>query len=367
MLLVLAAARVAVVHVTRQRRAAAPVAVVLLVVFLGTVVTGGWFVHPAGGLVLAWLASMIFSDRRRRNLPVMAAALGLLFALVFLGANWLVHPAAGLCVALLASVLFTRRKRHVPVILGTLAVLVALAVLGASWVAFPASGLALAWLAVVLFSGQVFAESKKERRARELRQAEAPFLQALPEASEDGVPLWESVPLSVEEREKELVTVRKGRERKRRRDEPQPASAPGAAQDNLSAIERLLRDSGGALPPEAVTRLRKLHLRGRDSLAYLREHGVAEGEGTLLARHIVSQYAPDAARAYLRLPPSTANTLPLQDGKTGRDLLIEQLDLLSDALTRVMSDATRAGGQELLAHQRFLEAKFGAGKKDFDV
>ena len=77
-----------------------------------------------------------------------------------------------------------------------------------------------------------------------------------------------------------------------------------------------------------------------------------------MLRQIAEDYAPEAVRAYLKLPPSLANVTPLQDGKTGRDLLGEQLDLLLGAVQDIMRDAAQAGSQHLLAHQRFLKDRF---------
>jgi len=77
-----------------------------------------------------------------------------------------------------------------------------------------------------------------------------------------------------------------------------------------------------------------------------------------MLRQIRGDYAPEAVRAYLKLPASLANVAPLQDGKTGRDLLGEQLDLLLGGVSDIMRDAAQAGGQHLLSHQRFLKDRF---------
>ena len=68
-----------------------------------------------------------------------------------------------------------------------------------------------------------------------------------------------------------------------------------------------------------------------------------------------------------QLPPSLANVTPLQDGKTGRDLLGEQLDLLLGAVQDIMRDAAQAGSQHLLAHQRFLKDRFAKPRDELKL
>lgn len=72
-------------------------------------------------------------------------------------------------------------------------------------------------------------------------------------------------------------------------------------------------------------------------------------------------------QAYLKLPPTLANVEPLEDGKTGRDLLREQLDLLLGGVQDLLGTALRSGGRELLTHGRFLEAKFRKARGDLEV
>ncbi|AFZ68962.1 hypothetical protein [Deinococcus peraridilitoris] len=365
--ILIAALIVAVIFALRGSGRSVPLAgVVLAVVALGVIATGGWFVHPVGALTLAWLASFVFSRKRRRNLPLLAGGLGMLFALSLLGASWLVHPAAGMALGVLASVLFTRRRRDLPDVAGTLAVMALLGVLGASWVAFPASSLMLAWLATVMFSGKVFVEPKRKDTQPDGELTASPH--ALPATSIDGATVWTSMAGEAQAREDVFVPAGRRASSKRRSKAGPGVSGPKPdAPDTRTQIERVVGDHGAQLPPEATSRLEAIRQRGAEALQYLTERGLDGSEHALLARHIVDEYAPDAVKAYLRLPPSTANTLPLQDGKTGRDLLIEQLDLLLDGVARIISDATVSGGRELLAHQRFLEAKFLGGKKDFEL
>ncbi|ULH17177.1 hypothetical protein MF271_18795 (plasmid) [Deinococcus sp. KNUC1210] len=72
-------------------------------------------------------------------------------------------------------------------------------------------------------------------------------------------------------------------------------------------------------------------------------------------------------QAYLKLPPSLAGVKVLQEGKTGRELLSEQLDLLLDAVKDMLEGAAQAGSQHLLAHQRFLRDRFARPPDDLKL
>lgn len=153
-----------------------------------------------------------------------------------------------------------------------------------------------------------------------------------------------------------------------------PKSAPAARterplpQDELSAsIERLLRDQGGRLPPEAVTGIRLLSARIRETNAYLAERDLAGSEFAYLVRQTALDYLPGAVNAYLRLPASLADSAPLEGDKTGKDLLLEQVGMLRTAVEGVLENAARAESQHLLAHGRFLEQKLDAREKEFEV
>ncbi len=322
-----------------------------------------WVVHPLGGMTLAFLASVIFSRRGRRS-PGLLGALLLLLALSVLGAGWLVHPAAALTIALLASTVFHAWRREKVTILAALIALAVFSVLGAEWAIYPLLGLGLAWLMKVVATGELFRAAPRPSRREELgRQREKAFAgspAALPaQAGGEALPVLgfpERVAARIERR---LLRRTAKLERKAERlgvpfrVQAAPAPPLAALVGDLLALSRDER-----LPADARARLGALHFRCQEALAYLKDREQdAAGAGFML-RQIAEDYAPEAVRAYLKLPPSLANVTPLQDGKTGRDLLGEQLDLLLGAVQDIMRDAAQAGSQHLLAHQRFLKDRF---------
>lgn len=336
-----------------------------------------WVVHPLGGMTLAFLASRIFSQRGRRS-PQLFGALVLLLALSVLGAGWLVHPAAGMTIALLASVAFHAWKRERVTIGVALFALFTFMSLGAEWAIFPFMGLFMVWLLKMVATGELFrlGSPREERPVSAFPGTPA----ALPSQGEGERMFMVGLPGQVAER----VAVGAQRRIQRRVDRlqrkaerlgvplraqaapegvnlskaPAPAEAPG----DLLAASRDER-----LPADARARLGALHFRCQEALTYLKERELDAAGPGFLVRQIAGDYAPEAVRAYLKLPPTLANVTPLQDGKTGRDLLGEQLDLLLSAVGDVMKDAAQAGSQHLLAHQRFLKDRFAKSNDELKL
>jgi hypothetical protein len=75
-------------------------------------------------------------------------------------------------------------------------------------------------------------------------------------------------------------------------------------------------------------------------------------------RQTVLDYLPETLGNYLSLPPAFRNLHPVKDGKTAKQLLSEQLDLLDRQMVEIAQDFYRNDTQRLMAHGRFLEQKF---------
>lgn len=149
---------------------------------------------------------------------------------------------------------------------------------------------------------------------------------------------------------------------------PHPGALGAVSAPVSPSVENVLREHGAVLPPEAAAKIRVLGARVDETNAYLRTRGRAEGEHAFLLRQTVDDYLPGVVKAYARLPRSLADTTPLDDGKTGKDLLIEQLDLLERGVTDILAAAAKAEGQDLLANGRFLKDRFDGQKgKDFEI
>ncbi len=326
-----------------------------------------WVVHPLGGMTLAFLASVIFSRRGRQSIstsPGLLGALVLLLTLSVLGAGWLVHPAAGLTLVLLVSTVFHAWRRERVTIVVALIALAVFSALGAEWAIYPLLGLGLAWLMKVVATGELFRAAPRLERQEKLGGQREKTLAAAPavlpaQAGGEALPVFGFPERMAARIERRLLRRTAKLERKAERlgvpfrVQAALVAPPAPPVHDLLALSRDER-----LPADARARLGALHFRCQEAFAYLKDREQDAMSAGFMLRQIAEDYAPEAVRAYLKLPPSLANVTPLQDGKTGRDLLGEQLDLLLGAVQDIMRDAAQAGSQHLLAHQRFLKDRF---------
>lgn len=313
-----------------------------------------WIVHPAAGVALGLFASVLFS-KRGRPWEAVALAAALLLLLAVLGAGWAVHPAAGMLLGYFASTAFSRRHRRWPALLTALVASGFFMLAGADWLVFPLAVMALIWLTTAGFSLVGRSDGKPDAPKGPKTPAELP---------EHAGGYWSGLWFGEGERgegEKEVLPAA-------RAGVPVAQAATPPPNDPYTDW---LRDS--RLPGEARAQLVALNLRTREALTHLQgldQHGNGAGfsEARYLARAIREEYVPTAVGAYLKLPRTRADTVPIEGDRTGRDLLREQLDLLLDAVQGILDATLQAGGRELLTHGRFLEDRFGpataGGKTD---
>jgi len=99
-------------------------------------------------------------------------------------------------------------------------------------------------------------------------------------------------------------------------------------------------------------------------------HSITQQIGELLPRvdddpqhrHVLVQtatnYLPRMLEHYLNLPATFARFHPMKNGKTARQLLLEQLTLLDEQLRHIALDLHQGDAEALLTHSRFLKEKF---------
>jgi hypothetical protein len=75
-------------------------------------------------------------------------------------------------------------------------------------------------------------------------------------------------------------------------------------------------------------------------------------------RETIARYLPETLANYIALPPIFRVTRVLKDGKTARDLLMDQLVVLDNQMKEVVGNLARGDADALLANGEFLEAKF---------
>ncbi|MCA1781251.1 MAG: hypothetical protein ABR500_08715 [Dermatophilaceae bacterium] len=148
-----------------------------------------------------------------------------------------------------------------------------------------------------------------------------------------------------------------------RRQEPERLDLPAPPTEDdiraaLDTVGRSVVDRNA--PPVVRARVQRISSTIEQTLPRLRDIGLGTYDGFSVMT-TATDYLPEALDAYLRLPRQWADTRPIEGYKTALMVLIEQLDLLAATMDKIFDAANRADAQALIAHGRFLEAKFGHG------
>lgn len=144
--------------------------------------------------------------------------------------------------------------------------------------------------------------------------------------------------------------------------EPQGVTSSPAVpteHDILNALDRteqLARDS--RLHPFVLARIGRVARLIRETLPRMKSVGLGTSESYAVMA-TATDYLPEALGAYLRLPRDWADSRPIENGKTSLMLLIDQLDLLGATMEKVLDAVARVDADALIAHGRFLTARFG--------
>ena len=133
--------------------------------------------------------------------------------------------------------------------------------------------------------------------------------------------------------------------------------------DEIKAqLNDLVRKIGKRIPPEMMAKVESIKESIVSILPLLATYNMGD-RNVFTIRQTVFEYLPTALQNYLSLPPAFANLHPVRDGKTARQLLNEQLDILDREMKEIVVDISANDTQKLLAHGRFLEQKFN--QQDF--
>jgi hypothetical protein len=124
----------------------------------------------------------------------------------------------------------------------------------------------------------------------------------------------------------------------------------------LNQVAAMLTDNNA--PPVVVSRVQRIARTINQTLPRLSQLGLGSEESYSVVA-TATDYLPEALQAYLRLPRDWADTRPIDGPKTALLVLIEALELLGVTMDQILDAANRADAQALIAHSRFLDAKFG--------
>jgi len=139
----------------------------------------------------------------------------------------------------------------------------------------------------------------------------------------------------------------------------------------LERFDRLVNEARAQLPYKMVDLLDSIRRSIQEVLPRLDDAHVFD-DNLFTVRETIARYLPETLANYIALPPMFRVTRVLKDGKTARDLLMDQLVVLDNQMKEVVGNLARGDADALLANGQFLEAKFrerdfigpvGAGKK----
>ena len=82
------------------------------------------------------------------------------------------------------------------------------------------------------------------------------------------------------------------------------------------------------------------------------------GDALFTVRETVLRYLPETLANYVALPAAFRVNHQLQSGRTARELLTEQLDMLDGQMREVVANVAASDAQALVANGQFLQAKF---------
>ena len=125
-----------------------------------------------------------------------------------------------------------------------------------------------------------------------------------------------------------------------------------------SALNRIVSESGNRLPEELAAKVTHISSTILDVLPKVTKSSIDRRDLFALER-TVSDYLPHTIDNYLTLPRRYADGHPVQGGKTPRQLLADQLDLIDEKMREISDAVARDDVDKLLAQGRFLEDRFG--------
>ena len=126
-----------------------------------------------------------------------------------------------------------------------------------------------------------------------------------------------------------------------------------------SSLARLVSRIERAVPPDVFALVQSIVTSIGAILPMLAaKAATVPSEDVFTIRQTALHYLPETIDAYLRLPPAFRNVQPVQDGKTAKQILTEQLTILDAKMREIARNLTADDAQALLANGAFLRAKF---------
>jgi hypothetical protein len=127
--------------------------------------------------------------------------------------------------------------------------------------------------------------------------------------------------------------------------------------DLTQSINILLEKTQGKLPREAVERLQQIRETVTALAPKLFGGGMAMNYAVSLV-NAVTRDLPETVENYVKLPPAFATLHIVDNGKTCKALLLDQLNLLGAQLNTIAENVYKDDADALVLNGKFLEEKF---------
>jgi hypothetical protein len=127
--------------------------------------------------------------------------------------------------------------------------------------------------------------------------------------------------------------------------------------DAVDAVARLAAESQQRLPPDIAARVGQIASAVEEILPRLAARGVADAV-FIDVRATATTYLRDTLNAYLTVPATYRNNIAIRDGKTARQIVVEQLTVLAAKMDEIAKNAVVDDAQALLANGKFLKDRF---------
>jgi len=128
------------------------------------------------------------------------------------------------------------------------------------------------------------------------------------------------------------------------------------------ALAEIVDTAQKRLPDELASKVVAIQATILDLLPKLKASSI-DRQDLFAVERTVSAYLPQTLDNYLTLPRSYADSRTVSGGKTARQLLAEQLDLIGQKMQEVSEAVAKDDVAKLLAQGRFLEERFGRNKE----
>jgi hypothetical protein len=128
--------------------------------------------------------------------------------------------------------------------------------------------------------------------------------------------------------------------------------------DVRQVLDRQISSMSGRLSPDVMAKV--LSIRQIILGILPRSGNLPPGSPELyILERTATDYLPTTLKLYLSLPGPYATQHQVQDGKTSKQLVLDQLGILETKMNEVAEDVQRNDADRLLTNGRFLEERFG--------